>query len=445
MSLWFRAALLPTGWAEDVRLSVDRGTITAVAADVPPGPADDRGDVALPGVANVHSHAFQRGMSGLAEVRGPGADTFWTWREVMYRFLDRVGPGQMEAIAAMAYAEMLEAGFTRVGEFHYVHHDPAGRPYANPGEMAERVCAAAATAGVGMTLLPSFYAHGNFGGQPPTPGQRRFITSVDEFSRLVGAAERLPGVTVGVAPHSLRAVTADELRAVVAMAGQRPVHVHAAEQVREVEDCLAATGTTPVRWLLDHAGVDGRWCLIHATHVTADEVAALAAGGATAGLCPVTEANLGDGTFPAEAFAAAGGRFGVGTDSNVRIGVADELRQLEYAQRLAHRRRNVLAGPGGSTGRAVFSRASAGGGRAVGHPFVGLAAGGPADVVELAAGYDSLTARERGDAVLDRFVFGRAAVGRVWVAGRRVVADGRHVGRAAIEAAFRRAMRHVLA
>ncbi len=439
-------------WTENVRLTVTDGIVSRVESGVAAAPGDERGSVGIPGLANVHSHAFQRGMSGLAETRGPASDSFWTWREIMYHFLDRLTPEDMEAIAAQAYVEMLETGFVRVGEFHYVHHDGAGRPYENPAELAERICGAAAATGIRLTLLPSFYAHGGFGGLPTTAGQRRFITSLDEFARLYEAAtrcaRRLPRATVGVAPHSLRAVTPDELGRIIELGKDGPIHIHVAEQVREVADCLAATGARPVEWLLDHAPVDRRWCLIHATHMTPEEAAALARSGATAGLCPITEANLGDGIFPAVSFLAQGGRIGLGTDSNVAIGAAAELCQLEYSQRLASLGRNVLAtAQGRSSGRSLYDLALAGGGAALGDPSVGLAEGSPADVVSLTCDYGSLTARERGDAVFDRFVFGGRygyAVNKVWIGGEEKVLAGRHHRRQEIAAAYRRTLRRLL-
>ncbi|MDE2352477.1 MAG: formimidoylglutamate deiminase, partial [Alphaproteobacteria bacterium] len=279
--LWFGSALLPEGWADNVRLTLADGKILRAEAGVVAAASEERHAVVLPGLADVHSHAFQRGMAGLAERRGPEGDNFWTWREVMYRFLDRLTPEDVEAIAAEAYAEMLETGFTRVGEFHYLHHAPDGAPYANRAEMAERIAAAAVQTGIGLTLLPVFYAHANFGGLPPAPGQRRFISNIDGFAALMDDSRRatatLDNARLGVAPHSLRAVTPDELHAIIAMVEGGPIHIHAAEQTKEVEDCLAWSGARPVAWLLDHAAVDLRWCLVHATHLTAAEVGRLAA------------------------------------------------------------------------------------------------------------------------------------------------------------------------
>lgn len=448
-TFWFEAALLAGGWARDVRISLAGGRIERVAAGANPLPDDVRGGIALPGLPNLHSHAFQRAMAGLTEARGPSTDSFWSWRELMYRFVGRLEPDDVEAIAALAFLEMLEAGFTRVGEFHYLHHAPDGGAYANVAEMGERVAAAAAETGIGLTLLPVFYAHGGFGGAPPSDEQRRFVTDVEDYARLLDASRAavagLPDAVVGAAPHSLRAVTPSELAAVSGGAG--PVHIHIAEQVREVDDCLAWSGARPVEWLLDNAAVDARWCLVHATHMTPDETARLARSGAVAGLCPITEANLGDGLFPAPAFLEAGGAIGVGSDSNIRIDAAEELRLLEYGQRLTARARNVLAGEAGaSTGAALYRRALAGGAQALGQSAAaGLSEGAAADLVTLDSGHPDLAGRSK-DAILDAFVFsgGSRLVRDVWRAGRRVVADGRHHSRGPIVARYRRTLERLL-
>jgi formiminoglutamate deiminase len=448
--IFFDTALAPEGWRSRVLVATDGALIASVAAGTSPTQADERHAIGIPGMPNLHSHAFQRGMAGLAEVRGRSADTFWTWRETMYRFALAMTPEDVEAIAAEVYVEMLEAGFTRVGEFHYLHHDRDGRPFADPAEMAGRIAGAAMSAGIALTLLPVFYAHADFGGAPPQPGQRRFVCDLDFFARLLERSRdivaSLPGGNLGVAPHSLRAVTPGELSSVLAMSESGPVHIHAAEQTKEVADCLAWSGARPVAWLLEHAAVDGRWCLIHATHMTEAETTALAGSGATAGLCPVTEANLGDGIFDARRFVAAGGRYGVGSDSNVRIGVADELRQLEYAQRLRDRERNVLARHGASTGRSLFEAALCGGAAALGRPQPGLSPGAPADIVTLDAAHPALVGRA-GDALLDAWLFvaGNEAVDSVWVAGRKLVSGGRHVGRAATRARYSASMRRLMA
>ena len=449
--LHFASALLPSGWANDVQVVITAGAIAEVTAGVAHDAGDERHAIALPGLASLHSHAFQRGMAGLSEMRGDSTDTFWTWRETMYRFALAMTPDDVAAVATLLYVEMLEQGFTRVGEFHYLHHDRDGSHYTDPAEIAGRIAQAAGASNIGLTLLPSFYAHGSFGGAAPHDGQRRFINSADQFARLMTASRKaiatLPGANIGIAPHSLRAVAPDELAAIVPLAEGGPVHIHAAEQVKEVEDCLAWSGRRPVQWLLEHAPVDQRWCLIHATHMTEQEVTAFAKTGAVAGLCPITEASLGDGIFPAREFLDAGGMFGVGTDSNVLVGAADELRQLEYGQRLKHRARNLLSGGAGrSTGRTLFDDALAGGARALAQPAVGLTPGARADIVTLDVAHPSLAGRAR-DAVIDGWIFaaGGSAIDCVWAGGSKVVEGGRHKLRQSARERFNAAVRRLVA
>lgn len=441
-------ALLPQGWARDVRIECAQGRILSVTTGAPRQHADHPLWTVLPGLGNLHSHAFQRAMAGLTEVGGPGGDSFWSWRELMYRFLDRLDPDSFQAIAEQAYMEMLESGFTRVGEFHYLHHAPDGGGYANPAEMAQRLAAAAQSTGLGLTLLPVFYAHADFGGQPPLPAQRRFLNDLDGFARLLeGSAQALaalPDGVLGVAPHSLRATTGPQLQALAGMTNG-PVHIHIAEQVREVEACLAWSGQRPVEWLYRHVDVDERWCLVHATHVTAEEVRQMAGSGAVVGLCPVTEANLGDGLFPMREYIDAGGRFGVGSDSNVLIDAAEELRLLEYGQRLWRRGRNVLSPGGLSTGRWLYQHALGGAAQALGVE-AGLVEGAPADLVELDPESPSLHGRQ-GDSLLDSWLFAarNGAVRTVWRNGLELVRDGRHVRRDAVNARYRAALGRVLA
>lgn len=441
-ALHFTRAWLPEGWAQDVRITLNGGLIARIEPGVAPAPDDERHGTVLPGLGNCHSHAFQRGMAGLAERRGNGSDSFWTWREVMYRFLERVGPDDLTAIAAMAYCEMLETGFTRVGEFHYLHHDPAGQPYDNPAEMGVAIATAAGETGIGLTLLPVFYAQGGFGGVAPTAGQRRFLNTIDSFAALRAAAARalsaLPDARLGLAPHSLRAATPEHLRALEAMAGADPIHIHIAEQTREVEDCLAWSSARPVEWLLANLPVDPRWTLVHATHMTSAETRALAASGAVAGLCPITEANLGDGLFPALDYADAGGAWAVGSDSNVLIDASEELRLYEYGQRLTHRGRNLVGpAPGASTGAALFAASLAGGGRSLGGGGA-IVIGASADFLTLDTDHPCLVARD-GDALVDGWLFaaGRAGIDCVWRRGQRVVSHGRHHARDAIVARYR--------
>lgn len=446
--LWFSQARLNSGWAKDVRLTLSGGVIESVETGVVAAAGDERHGIAMPGLCNVHSHGFQRGMAGLSERRGRPDDDFWSWREVMYRFLDRMTPDDIAAITALAYAEMLESGYTRVGEFHYLHNDVGGARYADPAETAGSIVSAAAETGIGLTLLPVFYAHADFGGAPPAPGQRRFISDIDGFARLMEAssAKLRKGDVIGIAPHSLRAVTPEELAAILPLAEGGPIHIHAAEQTKEVDACRAWSGARPVEWLLDNAGVDERWCLIHATHMDDAEVMGLAASGAVAGLCPVTEANLGDGVFPAEAYLRLEGRIATGTDSNILVDAASELRMIEYSQRLRHRRRNILGcEETASVGERLFGAALAGGAQALGMQC-GLAAGMPADIVALSACHPALAAR-KSDMIVDSWIFagGADCVDSVWVGGVRKVEGGRHVARGAIAARYAAALESLTA
>ncbi len=440
-------ALLENGWTADVRVETGHGRITQIEAGAGPRADDDRQYALIPGCLNLHSHAFQRGMAGLAEVRGAAADSFWTWRDVMYRFALTLSPDEMQAIAAQAYVEMLEAGFTRVGEFHYLHHDRDGRPFADIAEMGSRICAAASVSGIGLTLLPVFYAHSNFGGAKPNDGQRRFVNDLESFHKLHAATRRhsavLETAVVGIAPHSLRAVTQAELSELAAIAPNAPIHMHIAEQTKEVDDCSAWSGRRPVEWLMQHAAVDRHWCLVHATHMTASETSSLAHSGAVAGLCPITEANLGDGIFNAAEYCSANGRFGIGTDSNILIDVAGELRQLEYSQRLQHRARNVLAVAGGSTGRRLYDGALAGGAQALGVEPAAIGVGSPADLVSLDPG--TFPGLER-DSLIDAWIFaGGRMIDGVWVGGEKRVTGGRHHDRAQIAERYKAVLCEVLA
>jgi formimidoylglutamate deiminase len=383
-----------------------------------------------PGLPNLHSHAFQRAMAGLTERRGSQADSFWTWREQMYRFVERLTPDDLEAIAAYAYMEMLEAGFTWVAEFHYLHHQPDGRPYDNIAEMSERIVAAASQTGIGLTLLPVFYRQGGFGGQPATPAQRRFLNDRDSYARLMET--KVPGGRIGIAPHSLRALALEDLKWAAETWRGQPAHIHVSEQTREVEDCLAAHGRRPIDLLMDTVPVDKHWCLVHATHADQHERTRIAKAGAVVGLCPITEANLGDGLFDVPDFLAQGGRFGVGSDSNVRISAADELRTLEYGQRLIHRQRNVLGEASRSTGRRLFDAALAGGAQA---------AGATDDAVVMLD-----TASHHGDAIVDHWLFSadNAAIMSVERAGVRLVDGGRHKHRERLAARYRKALARLL-
>jgi formimidoylglutamate deiminase len=443
-------ALLPGGWAQDVTVTLAAGRIAAVlpagaAGAAAGGAAGDaeRCDILLPAPVNLHSHSFQRAMAGLTEARGPaGADSFWTWRQAMFRFLDRLSPDDIAAIAAQAFVEMLEAGFAAVAEFHYLHHAPGGVPYADPAETSGRIVAAAAETGIGLCLLPVLYEQGGCDGRPLGPGQLRFGCTPEAFAALLEAAARHlpaagPDAGLGVAPHSLRAVRPASVGFAAGLRPGAPVHIHAAEQIAEVRQVAAALGARPVEWLLHEAGADARWCLIHCTRMRPAETLALARSGAVAGLCPVTESSLGDGIFGGVAYARAGGRFGFGTDSNIRIGLAEELRSLELSQRLRHRGRAMLAEPARSTGRVLWEAALAGGAQAAQRPG-GIAVGAWADLVALDADAGDLPGKA-GDGILDALVFarGEGAVRHVWSAGRAVVRNGSHIARDPVRARFR--------
>jgi formiminoglutamate deiminase len=445
-TLWFRSALLGGGWVGDVRITLANGLIARIETGVAAASGDERHGAAVAGLPNVHSHTFQRAIAGLTERRGPITDNFWTWREAMYAAVARLIPDDVEAIAAQAFAEMLESGFTHVGEFHYVHRDRDGRAYADIAEMSHRIAAAARETGIGLTMLPCFYAHSQFGGAPPLPRQNRLITSLDEFVRLVEACRAdvatLEGAQLGLAPHSLRAVTLDELKAVTEMAGGAPLHIHVAEQTREVDDCRAVHGGRPVEVLLANAPVDARWCLIHATHTTEAELAAIAALKAVIGLCPLTEANLGDGFIDAREFLSRGGRVAIGSDSNVIVDAAQELRMMEYAQRLSRRERNVISlEEGASCGEDAFVRALQGGSQALALTRAGLVEGGRADIVALKApdGMDDPAA------LLDRVIFGarERMIDTVWRSGHVVVRDGHHIARDRITPRFEAALKRM--
>ncbi len=390
--LWFRAALLPDGWSERVRLVIEDHRIVTVQAGVAPEAADEVHGFGLPGLPNLHSHAFQRAMAGRTERRGAADDNFWT--------------------------------------------------FDNPAEMAASLAAAAATTGIGLTLLPVYYANAGFGGLAPSEAQRRFIHDVDGYARLLEASERvlagLEDSRLGIAPHSLRAVTPEALARLTMLKPDGPIHIHIAEQIGEVEACVAWSGRRPVAWLMDSQPVDARWCLVHATHVEPGELASIASSGAVVGLCPITEANLGDGVFPAAEFLALQGRFGIGSDSNVTIDAAQELRLLEYGQRLMRRERNVLGSRAGQgTADEIYSAACAGGAQALAAPLDALSPDAAATFISLDDRDPSMLG-STPDEILGRWVFAgrRPVVDCVWSRGRKVVAGGRHQARDAIVARY---------
>jgi formimidoylglutamate deiminase len=460
MKLFAKEALLPEGWRHDVLIDITpEGWIGQVKVNADPSLLQEEvvraaGPV-IPGVPNLHSHAFQRAMAGLTEKAGPSGDSFWTWRELMYKFLSRITPEDNEAIATQLYIEMLKAGYTSIAEFDYLHHDIDGTPYADPAEMGWRLIEAADTAGIGMTLLPVLYRHSNFGGLPHTDGQKRFVMTVEQFNDLVRifASRRGHGMLrrVGIAPHSLRAVTPDEMRDAIAgldtIDGTAPIHIHAAEQLKEVNDCLTWSHKRPVTWLLDNAHLSDRWCLVHATHLDDDETFRLAQTGAVVGLCPTSEANLGDGIFNAPDYLMQNGRFGIGGDSHVGVDPFREVAVIEYAQRLKSARRNILTTVNvKSVGAGLFRQALTGGQQALGQRAGSIVQGGRADFVVMNADDPALIERE-GDDLLDAAIFGpvRNPVRDVMVSGVWRVQEGRHAGDEAALASYRKTLKRLLA
>ncbi|MEN1833333.1 formimidoylglutamate deiminase [Pseudomonas lijiangensis] len=445
-------ALLPGGWAENVRLEVSAdGLLSSVQANADGQGAERVSGPLLPGMPNLHSHAFQRAMAGLAEVAGNPSDSFWTWRDLMYRLVGQISAPQVGVIARQLYIEMLKGGFTSVAEFHYVHQDTNGKPYADPAELALQISQAATSAGIGLTLLPVLYSHSGFGGQAPNEGQRRFIHSTDSYLDL--QARLRPVITgqaaqnLGLCFHSLRAVTPQQISDVLAASDRQcPVHIHIAEQQKEVDDCLNWSGRRPLQWLYDNVAVDQRWCLVHATHAEPDEVALMAQSGSVAGLCLTTEANLGDGIFPAVDYIAQGGRWGIGSDSHVSVSVVEELRWLEYGQRLRDQRRNRLyRSDQPMVGRTLFDAALSGGAQALGQGIGKLEVGQRADWVVL-DGSDPYLETASGDAILNRWLFagGDRQVRDVLVNGRWVVREGRHAAEEESSRAFAQVLRELL-
>lgn len=443
-TLWAEWALLPTGWARNVAVDLSGGRVARVRPDS--DPVGERVGILLPAPANAHSHAFQRAMAGLTERRGPNPnDSFWTWRQLMFRFLDRLDPDQIEAIAAFVQMEMLEAGYGCNVEFHYLHHAPGGVPYADLAETSTRIVAAAETSGIGLTLLPVHYQFGGLDQRPLGPGQIRFGNDLDRFARLYQAAGQAvgrlpPDARLGLAPHSLRAVRAEDLAPLRDMAVGAPFHMHLAEQIAEVDEVRAATGQRPVNWVLEHLNPGPDCCFIHCTQMTPEETEGLARSGAVAGLCPITESSLGDGIFDGLRWFGAGGAMAIGSDSNIRIALTEELRTLDYSQRLRDHSRAALATVDLSTGRRLFQAACSGGAQAAGRQSGAIEVGAWADLMALDAGHVDLAGRS-GDTLLDAWIFAGddRMVTDVWSAGRHLVQGGHHIRREAIVSAYRKA------
>ena len=439
-------------WRNDVVLSL---TQNGVIESIEPGSAQAAdatlNGIVVPGMPNAHSHSFQRLIAGLTGPQGNQHDSFWSWREAMYRTANRISPDQFGTVAQWVLVEMLKAGFTSCAEFHYLHHQPGGAAYANPAELSMRVIEAASVSGIGLTLLPVLYCSSGFGRDRVSDEQQRFASTPGQYLRLLeicqDAIRDKPLVELGVAPHSLRAVPAAILHEVLQSWPDRhcPVHIHVAEQPAEIEACLAHLGARPVEYLLAQFPVDRRWCLVHATHMTQTELQNAAKSEATAGLCPTTEADLGDGVFGTAEWLKSGGRFAIGSDSNIRISVAEELRLLEYNARLASGQRNVLTTDGMSCGRFLYQHAAVSGASALGQAVGQLKPGFRADLVELDGDHELLTGRSP-DAVLDSWIFAgdNSMLNSVWVAGRRLVARGQHAADLESRAGFARVMTEIL-
>jgi formimidoylglutamate deiminase len=432
-SLFAHHALLPQGWSKNVRLHWNEGgDLSQVEQDAVLQAHENQAQFVVPGMTNLHSHAFQRAMAGMTEMAGEGKDSFWTWRDLMYRYALHITPEQIQAIAAQLYAECLRHGYTAVCEFHYLHRDQEGGFYARPAEMAERVIAAAEQTGMGISMLPVLYSYADFGELALRHDQRRFSTNVAEIMQLIVALEgkRNAQVEVGVAPHSLRAASISQIRELVAtLPAARPIHIHIAEQQKEVDACIAYSGKRPVELLLDSGLVNERWCLVHATHLNKTEVQGIAAIGAVAGICTTTEGNLGDGFFELPDYIASGGRFGVGSDSHVSQSPVEELRWLEYGQRLRLQGRNIASVTGQrKVGDFLYQAALQGGAQASGRKLGQLATGYRADIVVLDDQHPNLADIASTD-VLNTWIFAGNdnLVRDVYVGGKMAVQNGKHV------------------
>jgi formimidoylglutamate deiminase len=447
-TIWAESALLPDGWAESVEITLDQAGNIAEVSPAIPYSTGERVEVLIPGMPNVHSHAHQRAMAGLGERAGHAADSFWTWRKVMYHYLERIQPQHLFNISAQLYLEMLKAGYTCVGEFQYLHHDIDGKAYANRAEMSLQCMNAAASVGLGFTALPVLYRYGGFGEAEPLAGQKRFINNSDEFASIVeslqAAAKNDTNTSVGIAPHSLRAISQPLLKDVIASCGENlaAIHIHIAEQTKEVDDCLVWSRQRPVEWLFDHFDVDQNWCLIHATHMNQKETTTMAKSGSVAGLCPTTEANLGDGFFNAIGYLKAGGNWAIGSDSHISIDPVEELRWLEYGQRLVTRNRNLLVSTATpNSGRSLLDGALHGGAQACGRKIGRIEAGYRADFVALDAQHPRLYGRRQDD-LIDSWIFSGNAnlVKSVFVGGRKIIDQGRHPDEETISHNFRRTL-----
>ncbi|WP_444998488.1 formimidoylglutamate deiminase [Aliikangiella sp. IMCC44359] len=436
MKLYAESVLIGNQWQKNITLSINQnGLIESIETGQATGSEVVKGTI-LPGMVNCHSHAFQRAFAGFSEYKANQADSFWSWRDIMYRFVAKMSPDDAHSVAQFLYLEMLKAGYTCVAEFHYLHHQNDGKAYANPSEMSLQLINAAKQTGLSMTLLPVLYSYAGFGELSPSAAQARFIHSTDNYCKLIEnlfqTTQQEQTVSLGIAPHSLRAVSQSQLEQIVplmrSLDHNAPVHIHIAEQLQEVEDCIDFYGQRPVEWLLANQSLDKNWCLIHATHLTSQEVKGLAKSGAVAGICPTTESNLGDGIFPTEHYLSLNGRLAIGSDSHIAVNVADELRSLEYAQRLtAHRRAVLTSADCSSVGQYLYQKASLDGALTVNQNVGELAVGKRADLIVLDGQHPSLYAKQEST-LLDAAIFAteKLPVKDVMVAGEWQVKNGFH-------------------
>ena len=452
MNLFADIALIDDGWAKNVRVTLDNvGKINKVESGIEKNNDDQylRNRILLPALSNLHSHSFQRAMAGLTEKRLSGKDSFWSWRKLMHKFLECLTPERIEVIALLVFMEMLECGYASVGEFHYLHHQQGGNHYLNIAENSCRIVSAAERVGIGLTILPVFYTTGVLNGETLSNGERRFLNEFDQYlsilSKTQDAIKNVPkDYLIGVAPHSLRTVPPVYLKEITEARSSGPIHIHIAEQVKEVEFIESSLGARPVEWLLNNVNVDSRWCTIHATHMTKKETKNLAKSGAVVGLCPITEANLGDGIFDGRELLLSGGRYGIGSDSNIRVSLTEELRLLEYSQRLSRKERNLMTNKNGSVGLSLYKDALIGGCQALGRKSGSIAEGNWADLITLNSEtlelFDCFE-----DEFLDRWIFtgNDSLVREVWSAGRLMVVDGIHIHHKKIEKQFRKVISEI--
>ncbi len=456
--IYAKHILLKDGWSENVLMEIDANGIIRTLEINAKLPREFTGEFiqhsVIPGMVNNHSHAFQWAMAGLAEQSGTGNDSFWSWRKIMYDFVGKITPDDLEAIASALYMQMLKAGYTSVGEFHYLHHDVNGQHYTNQAEMSQRIFEAASYSGINVTLLPVFYRYSGFGEQPPNVGQQRFINSQEQYADLLNSISNLAdtyGQNFGIAPHSLRAVNRDDISFAIkhldSINNKAPIHIHIAEQLKEVDDCLRVYGKRPVEWLADNFELNNRWCLVHATHMNLEEVVTVASSNAVVSVCTSTEGNLGDGFFLMQNYKKNNGAWGVGSDSHISVDAAEELRWLEYQNRLMSHSRTVLTdGDYSSNGHWLWAKAAQGGAQSLNNSAGAIEVGAKADFIELDNEDISLLGKKDND-LIDSLIFNQQSslkFNSVWVSGNRVIDGGHHVHEKAIKDNYKNVLKKLL-